>query len=158
MIHHISIAAENPQRVAAVLAELWHGRAYPFPMYPNSYIAFAGDGYGTAIEVYPLGSELVPGRTDLPDLQANHAPTQFTATHAAVSVPLEQEQIEQIAAREGWQTLLGDRGPFFQVVEFWVENRVLLELLTPKMAAQYKDFSTPQNWEQIVLAAPLPSV
>jgi hypothetical protein len=84
--------------------------------------------------------------------------TQFTATHAAVSVPLDQQQIEQIAVREGWQTLLGNRGPFFQVVEFWVENRVLLELLTPKMAEQYKDFSTPQNWEQLVLAAPLPSV
>lgn len=158
MIHHISITAENPQRVAAVLAELWNGHAYPFPMYPNSYIAFAGDGYGTAIEVYPLGSELVPGRTDLPDLQANHAPTPFTATHAAVSVPLDQQQIERIAVREGWQTLLGNRGPFFQVVEFWVENRVLLELLTPEMTQQYKEFSTPQNWEQLVLVGMLPSV
>ncbi|MBD1842639.1 hypothetical protein H6F89_04280 [Cyanobacteria bacterium FACHB-63] len=155
MIHHISIAAEHPQHVAEVLAELWQGRAYPFPMYPDSYIAFAGDDYGTAIEVYPLGSELIPGRTDLPDLQADQTSARFSATHAAVSVPLNQQQIEQIAAREGWQTLLGNRGPFFQVVELWVENRVLLELLTPEMAEQYKAFSTPANWEQLVLTAPL---
>lgn len=118
MIHHLLIAAENPQRVAAVLAELWNGRAYPFPMYPNSYIAFSGDDDGTAIEVYSLGSELVPGRADLPDLQENRTSAQFTATHAAVSVPLEQAQIEQIAAREGWQTVLGSRGRFFRWLSF----------------------------------------
>jgi hypothetical protein len=153
MIHHISITAQNPQRVAMVLAELWQGRAYPFPMYPDSYIAFAGDAHGTAIEVYPLGTELVPGCIDLPALKTSQISTQFTGTHAAVSVPLNQQQIEQIAVREGWQTLLGNRGPFFQVVEFWLENRVLLELLTPEMAEQYKNFSTPQNWEQLVLSA-----
>ncbi|WP_448570155.1 hypothetical protein [Trichothermofontia sp.] len=155
MIHHLSIAAANPKHVADVLAELWQGKAYPFPMYPDSYIAFAGDDYGTAIEVYPLGSELVPGRPDLPALQAENSSAQFTATHVAISVPLNPEQIEQIAAREGWQTLRGNRGPFFQVVEFWVENRVLLELLPPEMAQQYTAFSTPANWEQLVLAAPV---
>ncbi len=155
MIHHLSIAAANPKHVADVLAELWQGKAYPFPMYPDSYIAFAGDDYGTAIEVYPLGSELVPGCSDLPDLQAEHSLAQFTATHVAISVPLSPEQIEQIASREGWQTLRGNRGPFFQVVEFWVENRVLLELLPPEMAQQYTAFSTPDNWEQLVLAAPV---
>lgn len=155
MIHHLSIAAANPKRVADVLAELWQGKAYPFPMYPDSYIAFAGDDYGTAIEVYPLGSELVPGRADLPDLQADRASASFTATHVAISVPLNPSQIEQIAAREGWQTVRGNRGPFFQVVEFWVENRVLLELLTPEMAQQYIAFSTPANWENLVLAAPV---
>ncbi|RUR87004.1 hypothetical protein ACF3DV_10160 [Chlorogloeopsis fritschii PCC 9212] len=153
MLHHISIAVENPQHVAEVLAELWGGCAYPFPIYPNSYIAFAGDAHGTAIEVYPIGSELMPGRPDLPDLQLNQSGSKFSATHAAISVPLNQQQIEQIAQREGWQAQLGDRGPFFQVVELWVENSILLELLTPEMAARYVAFSTPENWEKLVLAA-----
>lgn len=151
MLHHISIAAEHPQQVADVLAELWQGRALPFPMYPNSYIAFANDPHGTAIEVYPLDTQLVPGRPDLPDLQVAIAPSPFTATHAAISVPLTQDQIEAIATREGWLVQVGDRGPFFQVVEVWVENRVLLELLTPEMAERYRAFTTPQNWEQLVL-------
>ncbi|WP_416665868.1 hypothetical protein [Egbenema bharatensis] len=155
MLHHMSIAAENPKQVAEVLAELWQSQALPFPFYPNSYIAFAGDDHGTVIEVYPLGYEIVPGNPELPDLKSGQAVTRYTATHAAISVPLELEQIQQIAAREGWQCFVGDRGPFFQVVEFWVENTVLLELLTPRMAAQYTAFSTPQNWEQLVLATPM---
>ncbi|MBF2073020.1 MAG: hypothetical protein IGS50_04550 [Synechococcales cyanobacterium C42_A2020_086] len=153
MIHHLSIAAENPRHVAHVLAELWQGRAYPFPVYGNSYIAFAADEQGTAIEVYPLGSELVPGGANAPTLQT-HASSWFTATHAAISVPLNQAQIEQIATREGWQTLLAHRGPWLQVVELWVENRLLLELLTPEMTEQYTAFMTPENWETVVLAAP----
>jgi hypothetical protein len=153
MIHHLSITARQPQRVAQVLAELWRGQAYPFPMYPGSFIAFGGDGHGTAIEVYPLGTELVPGHSDLPHLKPDQAVSPYTATHAAVSVPLEQPEIERIAAREGWQSLLGQRGPFFQVVELWVENRVLLELLTPEMKRQYQAFSTPENWRQLVLAS-----
>jgi hypothetical protein len=152
MLHHISIAAANPQHVAAVLAELWQGRAYPFPMYPNAYIAFASDAHGTAIEVYPLGHELQPGDPNLPDLQPQADTHRFTATHVAMSVPLNQAQIEVIAQQEGWQTHVGDRGPFFQVVELWVENAVLLELLTPEMAARYEAFSTPENWENLVLA------
>lgn len=154
MLHHISIAAENPQHVAEVLAELWQGHAYPFPFYSNSYVAFAGDDRGTAIEVYPLGYELVPGNPELPDLKSAQAGNRFTATHVAMSVPLTVEQIQQIAAREGWQVQVGDRGPFFQVVEFWVENSVLLEILTPEMAEKYLAFTTPQNWERLVLAAP----
>ena len=156
MIHHLSIAVENPQRVATVLAEFWNGRAYPFPIYPGCYIAFAGDEYGTYIEVYPIGSEYAPGGIDQPDLQVNPSASKLTGTHAAISVPLDQPQIEQIAAREGWLTLQANRGPFFQVVEVWVENRILFELLTPGMVKQYTDFSTPQNWEQLVLAAPVP--
>lgn len=156
MIHHLSIAVENPQRVANVLAELWNGKAYPFPIYPDCYIAFAGDEYGTYIEVYPLGSEYAPGGIDKPELHVNPAASTLTGTHAAISVPLDQHKIEQIVAREGWLTLRANRGPFFQVVEVWVENRILFELLTPDMVKQYTDFSTPQNWEQLVLAAPVP--
>ena len=31
MLFHISIDADDPRRVAEVLAELWGGRAFPFP-------------------------------------------------------------------------------------------------------------------------------
>ncbi|MBF2006601.1 MAG: hypothetical protein IGS49_14320 [Chlorogloeopsis fritschii C42_A2020_084] len=39
------------------------------------------------------------------------------------------------------------------LAELWVENTILLELLTPEMAARYVAFSTPENWEKLVLAA-----
>ena len=54
MIHHVSIPAKDPKHVADVLAELMHGRAYPFPgSIANSFMAVSGDAHGTMIEVYP---------------------------------------------------------------------------------------------------------
>ena len=61
MINHISIGVENPEKVAAVLAELWGGMALPFPPCPNSYMVLANDGRGSAIEITPLDTIIVPG-------------------------------------------------------------------------------------------------
>jgi hypothetical protein len=30
--------------------------------------------------------------------------------------------------------------PFFHVIEFWLENRLLIEVATPAMAQEYVDF------------------
>jgi hypothetical protein len=137
MIHHISIPAQNPRHVAEVLAEIWHGRVLPFAPHPGSYLAFAGDEHGTAVEVYPLGTEITPGKDAAgAGFQTRASPSPLTATHVAISVDASQEQIEHIGAREGWRVVRCNRG-YFDVIEFWVENRLLLELLTPDLAAQY---------------------
>lgn len=146
MIHHLSIAAKNPDRVANVLAEVWQGKAYPFPPHPGSYMVFPGDEYGSAIEIYPLGTEIAPKDGDEPNFEYNPSASELTATHAAVSVPTSQETIAQIGDREGWRVQVCDRGPF-HVVEFWVENRLLLELLPPAMASEYLEFVKPENLE-----------
>ena len=150
MIHHISVAAREPRRVAAVLAELFEGYSFPFPPFPESYIAMPGDRYGTAIEVTPLGLELAPG-VDGGEAQAspNDNPSPFTATHAAVSVPVSEERVKEIAAREGWRAETFVRGGVFRVVEFWVENRLLVELLTPQMQADYLDTMSPGGYAEL---------
>ncbi len=62
MIHHVSIAAADPEQVAGLLASLWRGDAFPFPpVARGSWVAMAGDEFGTTIEVYPIGTELRPG-------------------------------------------------------------------------------------------------
>ncbi|MEG4318461.1 MULTISPECIES: hypothetical protein [unclassified Microcoleus] len=142
MIHHISISAQNPQHVAQVLAEILKGQVVPFPPHPGSYIVVAMDEHGTAIEVYPSGSELIPGSgPDGCGFMQNPQASQFTATHAAVSVPSRQTEIEQIGVREGWRVVRCDRESFFDVIEFWVENHLMLELLTPEMTAKYLAFT-----------------
>jgi hypothetical protein len=155
MIHHISISAENPRHVAEVLAEVLGGRSCPFPPHPGSFMAMAGDTHGTGIEVYPHGSELIPGNGDEDaGFGNNTSPSRYNATHAAISVPLNQEQIEQIAAREGWRTRRFSRGNgAFDVIEFWIENRQMIELLTPEMAAQYLASLAPENLERLVTMA-----
>src|SRR5688500_19490346 len=66
MINHISIAVNEPERLANVLAEIWDGMVFPFPPAPDSYFVIANDGRGTAVEVTPAGTVLVPGE-GLPD-------------------------------------------------------------------------------------------
>ncbi|MGX2040237.1 hypothetical protein ACWJKU_08890 [Methylocaldum sp. MU1018] len=147
MIHHISIAARHPQHAAAVLAEILGGQSFPFPVFTGSYIALTDDPYRTAVEVYPLGTELKPGLGhDAVMSVTDDAPSAFTATHAAISVDLTEQQIKNIAARESWRAVTCNRGGLFDVVEFWVENRVLIELLTPEMAQAYLDTISPRQW------------
>ncbi|MEW6496931.1 MAG: hypothetical protein AB1589_31075 [Cyanobacteriota bacterium] len=151
MIHHISIPARNPFHVANVLAEVLNGWVAPFPPNINSHVVIAGDEYGTLIEIYPLGSEIMPGHgTDQATFCQNAHPYAYTAIHAAISVPTNQDAIEQIGAREGWRVLPCNRDGLFEVIEFWVENRLMLELLTPAIAPQYLTAMKSQNLELLM--------
>ena len=60
MIHHLSIAARNPQHVAEVLAEFMGGAATRFMPNPGSWFAHQHDEYGTGVEVHSAGTELRP--------------------------------------------------------------------------------------------------
>ena len=60
MIHHLSIAARNPQRVGEVFAKLIDGVFIPFPPNPGSYMSFARDDHGTAVEIYSADSVMRP--------------------------------------------------------------------------------------------------
>lgn len=152
MIHHISISVENPLRVASVLAEIMNGKAYRFPPSPGSYIAMPFDNYGTAIALLPLEVVLAPGNTQSqPDVQFVQTERQplLTSVHAAISVPTSQAQIEKIGEREGWQTTLCNHGGF-HVVEFWVENRLLLEFLPPELVDEYLGFAQSKAAEEFL--------
>ena len=145
MIHHYSIPVQDTQNVSKVLADLFSGTITPFGPYPNSYIVWFGDEYGTAIELYPAGTEMYP---DLGEDQANfrHNPSysKFCATHAAISVNRSREEIFKVAETRGWRALELPRGGF-NVIEFWMENRVMIELLTPDMAEDYLSVTAPFN-------------
>ncbi|HLO84991.1 MAG TPA: hypothetical protein VK203_08285 [Nostocaceae cyanobacterium] len=153
MIHHLSIPANNPRHVAEVLAKIWNGQAAPFPPHSGSYMAIAHDEYGTMIEVHPFGTELIPGMGEQPaQFQVSEYLSPYSPVHAAISVPLSQEKIEEIAAQEGWRALRCHRGNF-DVIEFWIENHLMLELLTPEMATQYLQFSQKRSLEQFLTQA-----
>ncbi|MEH2073171.1 hypothetical protein [Nostoc sp.] len=150
MIHHISISVQNPLHVAEVLAEVLNGQAFPFFPNPGSYMVFPLDEHGTGIEVYPLKTRLMPGEGDKQCTFVEDAtPSGFTATHAAISVSSSQEKIELIGKREGWRVLRCNRDSFFDVIEFWLENKIMIELLTPEMSAQYLAATQPVSLKKI---------
>ena len=143
MIHHVSISAHDPNHVADVLAELMKGRAYPFPGgVADSFMSVSGDEHGSMIEVYPENVALVPGKDDKQVQAAHDATAGYAPFHLLLSVPVDRATVERIGEREGWRTRFFGRGapgqkPAFHVIEFWVENRLMVEVATPDMLAEY---------------------
>jgi hypothetical protein len=143
MIHQFSIPARDPEHVAKVLGELLGGYVGPFigPI-PGAWVAYADDGNGSGFEIYPERTTFVPGKDDeMSEIRFCEAPASV-AFHALVSVNVDRETIERIGAREGWHTKHFWRGPspeirLFELYEFWIENRVMLELATPDMLSNY---------------------
>jgi hypothetical protein len=171
MINHISIGAHNPEKVANIIAELWGGYAFPFPPSPGGWVALADDGRGTMVEIVPAHVQLVPG-TGFPEEQgftqqtitdhfeATFVPdnelTLFGSVHLNINSPLTEEAIKAIAKREGWRCFTANRGRgLFQLIEFWIEDRFLLEVNTPEMTARYQDLVTAENYAKF-LDSPMP--
>jgi hypothetical protein len=158
MINHISIAVNDPERVANVIGELWDGMVFPFPPAPGSFFVVANDGRGSAVEITPAGTVLVPGE-GLPDENDLDSATEeyeakfvqselkpkYVATHLNINTQKSIDEIRQIAKREGWRVLVCNRGEgLFQLVEVWVENTFMLEVMTPEQTARYVEITNPE--------------
>lgn len=171
MINHISFGANDPEKVANILAELWGGVAMPFPPSPGGYLAFADDGKGTMVEIVPLDVQLVPG-TGMPDeaaftretvtddYEATFVPgnetTLFSSVHLNINSPLDEGSIKSIAKRENWRCFTANRGRgLFQLIELWVENRFMIEVNTPEMTEVYQNTVSPEAWAAF-LNMPMP--
>jgi hypothetical protein len=154
MIHHLSIAARDPKNVAGVLAELMGGVAVPFPPNPGSFFALQLDEHGSGVEVYPAGTELRPGGDDGGGFVKKPAAERaYGPTHFALSVATRADTVETIAQREGWQCFRCNRGPF-HVMEVWIENESMVEILPPEFAAEYLAFTRPDKVQGAMAAAP----
>jgi hypothetical protein len=154
MIHHLSIAARDPKHVAEVLAEFMGGTAVPFPPNPGSFFALQLDDHGSGVEVYPAGTVLEPNG-EVGGGFGSRAETASgpRATHFALSVATDGQKVQAIAQREGWQCFDCNRGPF-HVIEVWVENEQMVEVLPPEYAAEYLAFTRPGEVAAKMKAAP----
>jgi hypothetical protein len=166
MINHISIAVENPEKVANVIAELWNGIVVPFPPAPDSFIVFANDGRGSGVEITPINTVLVPGEGLPPEgdfdintrteeyeakfVDSGSAP-QYVATHLNINTHLSIEDVLEIGRREGWRVLVCNRGEgLFQLVELWIEDRFMLEVMTPEQTQRYVEITSPEFFSQML--------
>ncbi|SKA27017.1 hypothetical protein SAMN02745126_04607 [Enhydrobacter aerosaccus] len=159
MIHHFSLPARDPVNVAKVLAKLIGGRAYRFsgPL-PGAAMAVSGDRHGTMIEVYPETIVMAPGDDEAPvAYRSLPGDRSYMGFHALLSVPLDRMAIERIGAEAGWRTKFFSRAapgrpPVFHVVEVWVENRYLLEVVPAEMIAVYEAYMQPAQMEALDLS------
>ncbi len=157
MIAHVSIPARDPRRSALLLAALIDGEVFDFPVVPGASIAVARDGSGVAIEVYPNGMAHHPGRGE-PDPAAQPGPRtqpwedqihpdgeqlRPTAFHVALVSRLGDEAVEALARRAGVRAVRCDRAGVFRLIELWLDDTVLVEVLNPGEAERYRQFMRP---------------
>ena len=141
MIHHLSVAAVDPQGVGQFFADIMDGVVVDFPPNPGSCMVFKADGHGTGIEIYPAGSVMVPnGESGAIFLRQPEAFGR-SPTHFALSIAMSQDEALARAQAKGWDAFICDRGGHFRVVEVWVENTWLVELLPPTFSAEYLGFA-----------------
>jgi hypothetical protein len=159
MINHISIAVEDPVRTADLLVKLWDGMVLPFPPAENALIVLANDGKGSAVEVLPADTVLQPGE-GLPeddgfgiDTQTERyearfvrteAKKEFSPVHLNISTHLSINEVRELAEQNGWRNLVCNRdGGLFQLIEVWVYDRFMLEVMTEEQTARYREITDP---------------
>ena len=142
MIHHLSVSAENPKGAAEFFADIMGGVVVDFPPNPGSYMVFKTDGHGTGIEIYPAGSVLTAnGAPGAAFERQSEGADRRSPTHFALSVDMAQDDVVARAEAKGWDAFVCDRGGHFHVVEVWIENTWLVEVLPPAFAAEYLGFA-----------------
>jgi hypothetical protein len=137
MIFHVSIEAEEPRRVAEVIAELWGGTATPLDeLVEGCWMAFNGDDPTRGIEVMPQGTNITEAG-DTGWVGPRGGALRPTASHVALGPMLPREPVVASARREGWRPKYVRRADSFDVVEIWVNDHLVIEFLSPEMQAEY---------------------
>lgn len=154
MIFHASIPADDPERVARVFAEIWQAEVFPF-VFPGSYVVIPGSEHGTMVEIVPRGDEQVPAALEV-GIRRNNASSAYSEVHLNVGTALSEDEIFGLARRERWIARKCDRAAF-NLVELWIENRFLVELMTVAEQKRYAAFyRTPDNWREAARHQPMP--
>lgn len=171
MIAHISLPAADPKVTAGVFARLIDGVAMPFPVVPGAWVAIARDGSGTGVELVPDTSAHHPGDGDedptrsangpevMPwevQIRQDGAPSDATPFHAAITTGLSADEVIALGREHGWRAVHCDRGGVFDLVELWIDNRTLVEIMPPEGTARYLAFYNPEVAARM-FAGPPPS-
>lgn len=149
MLFHVSVEADDPRKVAEALAEIMGGEAFPFPpVGVGSWVALAGDQFGSMIEVYARGTQLHEGESGA--VGVREAPHRHTATHFAMGTKLTTEQVLAITQRQGWTAKYCRRVDRFGLLEIWIDGCLMIEVLTPAMQREYLDTITIESYRRML--------
>lgn len=144
MILHASFSVDVPERAAKAVAELMGGEAFALPEFnEKAWMSLAGDDVGTLIQFLPRGVQF----RYVQDATVAHAvgvPFRESAFHLLIETPLDQPGILDVARRHGCRAHQAMHGPL-ALTEFWIDECVLIEVVTAEQPAAYKSMATLAN-------------
>ena len=129
MILHLSIPADDPKRVAEVLAEITDGEVTPFPALKGGYFVHTNKERDMALEVWPKKVVLVPDEDQSCCHYQKQQISQYSPVHFAFAIQTDVERLRAIAEREGWAFYKRKTGRRDNLYEFWVENNFMIEFI-----------------------------
>lgn len=150
MIAHVSLPAIDAANVAAVLADIMQGGAVRFPPGgPDAWNCWS-KANDFQIVVTPSGQVMLPGEHE--QIWASSPlrpdPERAYESHFAIAVERTAPEVVELARAAGWRARVCNRGGFFDLVEVWVENAYLVEVLDPSQLADYRRSMTVENWKR----------
>ena len=136
MILHASVAADDPQQAATTLARLFGGRAAPFGPGEGSWTAVGPDPIGNVVTVLRRGFEFHP--RDGAEVETRMGPAaRHSAFHLLIETGLSEKEVLRLADETGCRAQRATHG-MFDVIEFWIDDCLLIEVATPELAEDYR--------------------
>ena len=136
MILHASVVADEPRKTAETLARLLGGIALPLGPGEGTWSAIGPDPIGNLVSVLKRGSEFhrAPGHVET----RQGAPIRHSAYHMLIDSPLDEAGVFKLAEERGCQAMRARHGAF-DVIEFWIDDCLLIEVATPDLGAAYRE-------------------
>lgn len=136
MILHASVVADEPRAAAETLARLFGGIALPVGPGEGTWSAIGPDPIGNTISVLARGSEF--HRTGEHVETRAGAPVRHSAYHMLIDTGLPEAEVFALASERGCHAHRAKHGAF-DVIEFWIDDCLLIEVATPELGQAYRD-------------------
>jgi hypothetical protein len=135
MILHASVVADHPKATAQTLAALLGGIALPVGPGDGTWSAIGPDPIGNLISVLARGSEFHRASSHV-ETRAG-PPMRHSAYHLLIESPLSETAVLDLAREQGCSAHRATHGAF-DVIEFWIDDCLLVEIATPELSAAYR--------------------
>ena len=137
MILHVSVTADEPRAAAETLATLLGGRAIPIGPNEGSWTAVGPDPVGNVIEVMERGSEFHRSGSHVETVKGE--PIRHSGFHLLMESPMSELEIFALADERGAPAYRASRGIFGELIEFWIDDCLLVEVLPLPWARAYRE-------------------
>ena len=135
MILHASVAADDPKGTAGTLAKLLGGIALPVGPGDGTWSAIGSEPIGNLVSVLARGSQF-HRNSDHVETRIGE-PVRHSAYHLLIDTALSEDEVLKLADERGCHAHRARHGAF-DVIEFWIDDCLLIEIATPELGQSYR--------------------